>query len=113
MHLKKLKNWFKKYKKRIVIGGAMALTGIGIGILYARYKNNEISFSEWLEMASTDELEEIYEKERLDFCKTGTRSYEMEQISKELGERGAEKWFSEHPPSSTPPWTDKNRWEKD
>ncbi len=39
----------------------------------------------------------------------------MEQISQELGNRGAEEWFKNHPRNTDPNyrWTDVNRWDKD
>ena len=60
-------------------------------------------------------LEDIYEKLRLEFCKTGTKTFEMEQIGQELGVRGAKEWFEKHPPNLDPNfrWTDANRWDKD
>ena len=82
---------------------------------YNFYKNNKISFKDWLKKASQDELKEVYEKLRLDFCRTGNKSYEMEKISQELGIRGAKEWFKNHPPNNNPNfrWTDANRWDKD
>lgn len=113
--LNKIKGWFIKNKKYVLIGGTVVLSIIGVGVGYVLYKNNKISFPDWLKNASTEELEEIYEEMRLDYNKTGTKSFGMEQISHELGERGAKEWFKKHPPSTDPyfRWTDANRWDKD
>ena len=66
-------------------------------------------------MDTVEELDEIYEKMRVEFCKTGTKPFGMEQISRELGKRGAKEWFEKHPPNLDPNfrWTDANRWNKD
>ena len=115
MHfVEKVKCWFGKNKKYILIGGTVALVAIGTGISYVLCKNKKVSFPDWLKLASKEELETAYEKLRLDFCKTGVKSYPMEQISYELGERGAAEWFAKHPPNLDPNfrWTDANRWDK-
>ena len=111
----KIKLWFKKNKKYVLIGGTVVLSIIGTGVGYVLYKNNKMSFPEWLKIASKEELEEVYEKMRLDFCKTGTKAFGMEQIGQELGERGAKEWFEKHPPNLDPNfrWTDANRWNRD
>lgn len=116
MHFwEKVKCWFSKNKKYILIGSAVALVLVGAGAGYVLCKDKKISFSDWLKNAPKEELEEAYEKLRLDFCKTGVKAYPMEQISRELGERGAAEWFSKHPPNLDPNfrWTDANRWDKD
>ena len=112
--LKKIKKWFTKNKKKIIIGGTLVLVVIGSGVGYVIYKNNKISFSDLLKLASKKELEEIYEKLRLEFGKTGIRTFEMEQISQELEIRGAKEWLEKHPPNLDPNfrWTDANRWDK-
>ena len=68
-----------------------------------------------VEKTSKEELEEVYEKLRLNFCKTGVKEFGMEQISSESAERGAEEWFEKHPSNTNSDvrWTDANRWEKD
>ncbi len=113
--IKKIKQWFTKNKKYILVGGTVVLSVVGTSVGYVIYKKNKISFSDWLKLASKEELEEIYEKMRLDFCKTGTKQFGMEQISHELGVRGAKEWFEKHPPNTDPNfrWTDANRWDKD
>ncbi|MCI6036745.1 MAG: hypothetical protein MR748_02010 [Clostridiales bacterium] len=113
--LAKIKSWFSKNKKHIIIGGTIALALVGTGIGYVLYKNRKMSFSDWLKLASKEELEEAYERLRQIFCKTGTKPIGMEQISHELGERGAKEWFEKHPPNTDPNfrWTDANRWDKD
>ena len=111
----KVKKWFKKNKKYILIGGTIILT-IGSSVAYVIYKKGKVTFGEWLKEASTTELEEIYEKLRTDvFCKTGEKPPEMELISQELGVRGAKEWFEKHPNSYNPNyrWSDANRWDKD
>lgn len=100
--LEKVKCWFNKNKKYVLIGGTVVLTIVGTGVGYVLYKNSKISFPDWLKIASKEELEEVYEKMRLNFCKTGTKSFGMEQISRELGERGAKEWFEKHPPNTNP-----------
>lgn len=109
----KVKIWFNKNKKSILIGGSVALIIIGSSVGYVLYNNNNISFSNWLKIASKEELDEAYKKLQQIFHKTGTKSFEMEQISQELGARGAKEWFEKHPPNLDPNyrWTDKNRWE--
>ena len=115
MFFEKIKYWFNKNKKYVLIGGPVVLSIVGTGIGYVLYKNGKMSFSNWLKIASKEELEEVYEKMRLNFCKTGTKLFGMEQISQELGERGAKEWFEKHPPNTNPNfrWTDANRWDKD
>ena len=111
----KVKSWINKNKKKLLIGGTFVLVIIGTGIGYVFYKNKKISFPDWLKIASREELEEAYEKLRLDFCKTGTKPFGMEQIDQELGERGAKEWFEKHPPNLDPNFrrTDANRWDRD
>ncbi len=111
----KIKCWFNKNKKYILIGGSIFLAIVGTTVGYVIYKKNKISFTDWVKLASNEELDEVYEKLRLDFCKTGVRTAEMEKISTELGERGAKEWFAKHPPNLDPNfrWTDANRWDKD
>ena len=116
MHFwEKVKCWFDKNKKYLLIGGTVALVLIGAGVSYVLCKNKKVSFSDWVKSAPTEELEDAYEKLRLDFCKTGVKTYPMEQISHELGERGAKEWFAKHPTNPDPNfrWTDANRWDKD
>lgn len=112
---KKIKNWFNKKKKYVLIGGTVLLI-VGSGIAYVIYKKSKFSFEDWLKMATTEELRETYEKLRLEvFCKTGDKPLEMELLSHELGERSAKEWFEKHPKSFNPNfrWTDANRWDKD
>lgn len=116
MHFwEKVKCWFNKNKKYILIGSAIALVLVCAGVSYVLYKDKKISFSDWLKTAPKEELEDAYEKLRLDFCKTGVKAYPMEQIGQELGERGAAEWFEKHPPNLDPNfrWTDANRWDID
>ena len=116
MHvIERIKCWFNKNKKYILIGGTIALILVGSSIGYVLYKKERMTFPDWLKKASKEELEEVYEKLRLNFCKTGVKEFGMEQISSELGERGAKEWFKKHPPNTNPDfrWTDANRWEKD
>lgn len=116
MHvIERIKCWFNKNKKYILIGGTIALILVGSSIGYVLYKKEKMTFPDWLKKASKEELEEVYEKLRLNFCKTGVKEFGMEQISSELGERGAKEWFEKHPPNTNPDfrWTDANRWEKD
>lgn len=110
---KKAKDWFAQNKKYVLIGGSFVLTIIGSSVGFVLCKNNKISFSDWLKIASKEELNEAYEKLRLVFGQTGIKSPEMEQISHELGLRGAKEWFEKHPPNLDPNfrWTDANRWE--
>ena len=110
--LEKTRGWFKNKKKYVLVGGTVVLLVVGTGAGYLVYKNNKNSFVNWLKTASDDILEDVYEKFRLGFCKTGIRTYEMEQIGRELGERDAKKWFEICPPNLDPNfrWTDENRW---
>lgn len=112
---KKIKKWFNKNKKYVLLGGTVTLTIIGTSVGYVFYKNNRVSFPDWVRKTSKEELNEVYEKMRLEFSKTGTKPFGMEQISHELGERGAKEWFEKHPPNLNPNfrWTDANRWDKD
>lgn len=73
------------------------------------------NFSDWVKNATDNELENEYEKHRLNFCETGHKSYEMNIIDDEISERGAKKWFEKHPENTDPHfrWTDANRWNKD
>lgn len=111
----KVKCYFNKNKKYILVGGAVVLVLVSAGVGYVLGKDKKVSLADWLKTASTEELEEAYEKLRLDFCKTGIRAYPMEQINDELSERGAKEWFAKHPPNLDPHfrWTDANRWDKD
>jgi hypothetical protein len=112
---KKIKHWFNKNKKSVLVGGTFILSVVGTGVGYVFYKNNKFSFPDWLKNATKEELEEVYEKLRLKFCETGIKPPGMEQISQELGDRGAKEWFKNHPPNTNPNfrWTDANRWDKD
>ena len=110
----KIKNWFNKNKKYVLIGGTVILT-VGSAVAYVIYKKGKVSFEDWLKVAPTEELKEAYEKLRVGvFCKTGDKPPEMERISHELGERGAKEWFEKHPKSFNPnfKWSDANRWDK-
>lgn len=111
--IEKVKSWFNKNKKYVLLGGSVVLTIVGTGVGYVLYKNNKFSFSDWLKIASTEELDEAHKKLQLIFNKTGTKPFEMEQISQELGSRGAKEWFEKHPPNLDPNyrWTDANRWD--
>jgi len=116
MHfLEKVKCWFNKNKKYILIGGAVAFVIVGASVGYVLCKDKKVSFPDWLKNASTEELEGAYEKMRLDYCKTGTKSVEMQKIGEELSDRGAKEWFKKHPPNPDPNfrWTDANRWDQD
>ena len=63
MHFwEKVKCWFNKNKKYILIGGAVALVLVGAGVGYVLCKDKKISFSDWLKTAPKEELEEAYEK---------------------------------------------------
>ena len=108
----KVKCWFKKNKKYVLMGGTVIMV-VGTGIGYVLFRNDKISFADWLKKAPKEELEDAYEKLRQVFCKTGTKPLGMEQISRELGERGAKEWFGKHPPNIDPNyrWTDANRWD--
>ena len=111
---KKVKNWFNKNKKFVLISGTVLLAA-GSYIAYVIYKNSKITFGDWIKKAPTEELREAYEKLRLSvFCKTGDKPHEMERISRELEARSAKEWFEKHPPNLDPNfrWTDANRWEK-
>lgn len=111
----KIKKWFNKNKKYVLIGGTVILM-VGSSIAYVIYKKSKVPFEEWVKVASTDELKDAYEKLRAGvFCKTGDRPPEMERISHELGIRGAKEWFEKYPESYNPNlrWSDANRWEKD
>ena len=110
-----IKSWFEEKKKSVLICGTIVLSFVGASVGYVVYKNNKISFSDWLKIASKDELRKVYEELRLQFCKTGIKSYEMQKIGEELGEREAKEWFKNHPPNINPNfrWTDANRWDKD
>ena len=82
MHfIEKVKCWFSKNKKYILIGSSIALVVVGAGVSYVLCKDKKISLTDWLKSASKEELEDAYEKLRLDFCKTGVKAYPMEQIS--------------------------------
>lgn len=113
--LDKIKTWFNKNKKSILIGGTVVLSIIGTSVAYVFYGKDKMSFADWLKIASKEELEEAYEKLRLTFCETGTKPLGMEQISRELGNRDAKEWFEKHPPNKNPNfrWTDANRWDRD
>jgi hypothetical protein len=104
-----------KNKKYILIGGTIALILVGLSIGYVLYKKEKMAFLDWLKKATKEELEEVYEELRLNFCKTGVKEFGVEQISRELRERGAKEWFEKHPPNTNPNfrWTDVNRWEND
>ena len=111
----KIKLWFRKNKKIVFFSGVAVLVVVGTGVFYVVNKNKKIPISDWLKKATKEELEEAYEKLRLDHLKTGFKEYPMEQISQELGDRGAEEWFKHHPRNVDLNfrWTDANRWDKD
>ena len=43
----KMKMWFQKNKKYVIIGGTIVLTIVGIGVGYVICKNKKISFTDW------------------------------------------------------------------
>ena len=110
-----MKSWFSKNKEKILIGGSAVLVIVGTSVGFVLCKNDKISFSDWLKLATKEELDEAYEKLRQTFIKTGVKTFEMEQISRELGIRGAKEYFEKHPPNTDPNfrWTDVNRWDND
>lgn len=110
----KIKLWVRRYKKIIILSSVAVLVVAGTGVFYVINKDKKLSLPDWLKIATKDELEDAYEKLRLDYLKTGVKEYPMEQISRELGNRGAEKWFKNHPRNTNPNfrWTDANRWDK-
>lgn len=57
----KIKKWFNKNKKYVLISGTVIFT-VGASIAYVIYKKGKISFDEWVKIASTDELKDAYEK---------------------------------------------------
>ena len=81
----KVKCWFNKNKKYIQIGGTVAVIIVGATVGYVLCNNKKVSFADWIKQAPTEDLEQAHKKLRLDFCKTGVRSYEMEQISRGFG----------------------------
>jgi hypothetical protein len=111
----KIKLWVRKNKKIIILSSVAVLVVAGAGVFYVINKDKKISLLDWLKSATKEELEEAHEKLRIDFLKTGIKEYPMEQISQELGNRGAEEWFRHHPRNVDPNyrWTDANRWDKD
>ena len=113
--IKKIMNWYDENKKYVLVSGTVVLSIVGAGVGFVVYKNNKITFSDWLKIASTEELKELYEKKRLEFCKTGSRPIGMNKIGDELGAREAKEWFKNHPPNldSNFRWTDANRWDRD
>ena len=113
--IEKAKCWFNKKKKYILIGGTFVVCFAGAGITYVICNKNKMSFSDWLKVASNEELETLHENEKLNFFKTGVKSFIMQKISEELGNREGQQWIAKHPPNSDPNyrWTDKNRWDKD
>ncbi|MFH0766653.1 MAG: hypothetical protein ABII85_00030 [Bacillota bacterium] len=110
----KIKLWFRKNKKIIILSSVAVLVVVGTGVFYVINKDKKLSLLDWLKIATKEELEDAYEKLRLDYLKTGVKEYPMEQISQELGNRGAEEWFKNHPRNTDPNfrWTDANRWDK-
>lgn len=78
-------------------------------------KNKKFSFSDWSKSAPKEESEEIYEKMHLDFNKTRTKQFGMEDIIHELGIRGTKEWFEKHllKTNLNFRWTDANKWDKD
>ena len=109
----KIKKWVNNNKKYVLIGGTVILT-VGTGIVYVICKKGKIPFGDWVKKATTKELEEAYEKLRLEvFYKTGEKTPLMERIGDELSARAAKEWFEKHPPKVDPNfrWTDANRWE--
>jgi len=111
----RIKLWLKKNKKIIIFSSVAALVVVGTGVFYVVNKNKKIPLKDWIKTATREELEVAHEKLRLDFLKTGVKEYPMEQISQELGDRGADEWFKRHPRNLDPNfrWTDANRWDKD
>ena len=111
---KKIQSWFKKNKKYVLIGGTVILTIIGTGVGFVIYNKNKMTLPKWLKIATDQELDEVYEKMRVQFQKTGAKPFGMELISSEIGERGSKDWFVKHPPNIDPAfrWTDANRWDK-
>ena len=107
----KVKCWFSKNKKIILISGAVVLAVAGTVVTYVLCKDKKMSFEDWLKIATDEELDEAYENLRTtEFMETGTKSYTMEQIGKEMSNR-----TPANPPHPDPNyrWTDEARWDKD
>ena len=111
----RIKRWFNKNKKYILMGGAIVFSVVGTTVGYVLYKNHKFSFEDWLNTASKADLEHAYKELQAIFHKTGDRPFGMQQISQELGKRDANDWCLKHPPNPDPNfrWTDANLWEKD
>lgn len=109
----KMKLWFSNNKKIILTGGTVILSLIGSCVGYVLFNNKKVPISDWVKLASTEELNEAYQKLLPNFHKTGTKPYIMQIIDEELGLRGAKEWFEKHPPNPGFRWTDINRWDKD
>ena len=55
MHvIERIKCWFNKNKKYILIGGTIALILVGSSIGYVLYKKEKMTFPDWLKKASRD-----------------------------------------------------------
>lgn len=106
-------SFWEKKKKTICICSTIVFSLVGTSIGYYFLKDKGFSFNNWLSNASTNELNNVYEKMRLEFCKSGIKPSGMTQISHELGERGAKEWFENNPRNLDPNfrWSDANRWD--
>ena len=62
MHFReKVKCWFDKNKKYVLIGGSIAFIVVGTGISFVLCKDKKIPFADWLKNAPKEELEKAYE----------------------------------------------------
>lgn len=84
-------------------------------MLFNRKKSEYDLFLEWANNATLEELENEYDKMRLQWIKNGCgpKPTRMEYLNRIIGEKGAKQWREDHPDAFTPGyrWTDKNRWE--
>lgn len=86
---------WEKTKPMVIKGATIAGIGTFIVVMHKLFQSPDDNFGNWLETASDKELDDEYEKRRLE-CH-GDVTYEMDRINDEMVRRMNEKYEKEHP----------------
>ena len=85
---------WKNSKPMVIKGASIAGIGTFIVVMCKLFHSSDDNFENWLETASDNELDDEYEKRRLE-CH-GNVTYEMDRINNEMAKRMNEKYEKEH-----------------
>lgn len=86
---------WEKSKPMVIKGATIAGIGTFIVVMHKLFQSPDNNFENWLETASDKELDDEYEKRRLEYH--GDVTYEMDRINDEMVRRMNEKYEKEHP----------------